>query len=164
MITKKLSIFGLAIFSLFILSPAQALETGTTAPDFELTDLQGEKVRLSDFKGNPIILKLATTWCGTCKQQTEELEDAGEYLAKNNVRVVEVFVQDSQEMVKEHLADINFVMPHTVLLDDGNKVLKAYNVFWIPRVLVIDENFKIRRDGSLLTSHQLRREISRLKE
>jgi hypothetical protein len=38
-----------------------AVETGSVAPDFNLKTTQGESVRLSDFKGRPIILKLATT-------------------------------------------------------------------------------------------------------
>jgi peroxiredoxin len=152
----------LIIFILFLSSiPSFAIEPGTTAPDFQLPNLEGKDVRLSEFKGKIIVLKLATTWCPTCRQQTEEIQAAGKFLADNNVEVVEVFVQDTSGMVKDYMKDKTFVMPHVELLDDG-QAYRAYNVYLIPRMILIDKNFQVCTDGSLMPAGQLEEKIGEI--
>ena len=131
--------FTLLLLFVFCLAPvvAVAIETGTQAPDFKLKSLQGEDVSLSDFKGRLVLLKLATTWCPTCKQLSAEIEKVGEFLKEQDVVVLEVFVQDSAEMVKKYLGDTEPPMTFRALLDDG-QVYDAYSVYLIPRLLVVD--------------------------
>lgn len=157
---KPVSILLALLFALLPLGTA-AMEVGEVAPDFELKALDGKEVRLSDYRGQAILLKLATTWCPTCKQQTQEIKDVEDFLAENDVAVVEVFLQDSEKMVRQFLAGEEFAMPFVALLDDGS-ALKSYNVYLIPRVLVIDREFKIRRDGSLISSRDLIKAIEAL--
>ena len=140
---------------------AFAIEVGETAPDFSLPNLSGEKVALASFKGQPILLKLATTWCPTCKQQSAELGRIKDYLQEKNVAVVEVFVQDSEKMVRDYVAGEGLERNHVVLLDDGTAA-KAYNVFVIPRVILIDQNFKVQRDGSLVSGRDLKEKLGQL--
>lgn len=161
---KKLPAPSLILSFLFVLllfGAAAAIETGAPAPDFELKTLEGQKVRLSDYKGRIILLKLATTWCPTCRQQSEEIKEAGKLLAEKNVVVVEVFLQDSEKMVREYLEGETHQMPFVALMDDGS-ALKAYNVYLIPRVLLIDGNFTVRRDGSLLSSKDLIKQLEKI--
>ena len=131
--------FTLLLLLVVCLAPvaAVAIETGIQAPDFKLKSLQGEDVSLSDFKGRLILLKLATTWCPTCKQLSAEIEKVGAFLKEQDVVVLEVFVQDSPEMVKKYLGDAEPPMTFRALLDDG-QVYDAYSVYLIPRLLVID--------------------------
>jgi len=146
---------------LFLAGPVLAVETGATAPDFKLKTVEGKKVRLSDYRGQVIVLKLATTWCPTCKEQTAEIKKAGEFLKENKVAVVEVFLQDSESMVRDFLAEENYPMPFVALLDDGS-ALEAYNVYLIPRLVLIDRDFIVRRDGSLMEAEDLLREVGKL--
>ncbi len=126
---------------------ALALETGEVAPQFELKSLDGEDVALADFKGRLVLLKLATTWCPTCKQLTAEIKKVGDFLAEKDVVVLEVFVQDSMTTVEKYLGDFNPPMTFHALLDDG-QAYKAYNVYLIPRLLVIDADQVVRFDSS----------------
>ena len=146
---------------LFFFSPVAAIEAGASAPDFELKTLEGNKVRLSDYKGQVILLKLATTWCPTCRQQTEEIKEAGKFLAGKKVVVVDVFLQDSEKMIREYLEGEDLQVPFVALLDDGS-AHKAYNVYLIPRVLLIDENFNVQRDGSLLSARDLIKQVQKI--
>lgn len=151
----------LALLSLFlVVGTAVAIEVGATAPDFKLPNLEGKQVSLSDYKGQIILLKLATTWCPTCKQQSQEIQSASSFLRDNNVAVIEVFLQDSEKMVREYLKGEKHEMPFAALLDDG-RALKAYNVYLIPRLVIIDQDFKVRRDGSLLSDRELIGEIEK---
>ena len=65
---KRVFIFSLFVILVSFSSTAFAIEAGTPAPDFKLQSITGEEVRLSDFEGQLVLLKLATTWCPTCQQ------------------------------------------------------------------------------------------------
>ena len=144
----KQAFIVLAFFA-FCLVPCAvfAIEAGMQAPDFKLQDVDGFEVSLSDFKGRLIVLKLTTTWCPTCKELSSEIEKAGAALKDQDVVVLEVFVQDSKAAVKEYLGGYNFPMTYHALLDDG-QAYKAYNVYLIPRLLVIDAEQVVRFDSS----------------
>ena len=147
--------FFFSVLVMFMPNVAFSLGVGDTPPDFTLTSLDGEQVSLSDFKGRVIILKLATTWCPTCKQQTETFLANDRFLAEHGVVVIDVFVQDSEKMVRKYLGDRKYRMTFVPLVDSG-QAYRAYNVYLIPRVLVIDREFKVLRDGGQLSSSQLR--------
>ncbi len=161
--SKKIrSLVLLALAALFLSAgSALALEVGDTPPDFTLPTLDGTKVTLSDYKGRIILLKLATTWCPTCKQQTETFLANDKLLQDKDVVVLEVFVQDSEKMVRDYLKDKTFNMTFAALMDDG-QVYRGYNVYLIPRVLLIDRDFKVLRDGGQLFGDDLRRLIGEM--
>lgn len=52
---------------------AETLNQGTPAPDFEMTDLKGNKVRLSDLKGQKVYLKYWASWCPICLGGLEDI-------------------------------------------------------------------------------------------
>ena len=140
------AVFLLALFCLAPLS-GFALEAGETAPDFKLQSLTGAEVSLSDYKGRLVLLKLATTWCPACKLLTAEIRKIGPFLKDQNVVVLEVFVQDSEEMVREYLGDHQSPMTYHALLDDG-QAYDAYSIYAIPRFLIVDKDQIVRFDSS----------------
>lgn len=142
-------LMGVMLLALFCLAPVKALavKTGEVAPDFKLQALVGEDVSLSDFKGRLVLLKLATTWCPTCRQLSTEIKKIDSFLKEQDAVVLEVFVQDSMSTIKKYLGDYEAPMTFHALLDDG-QVYEAYNVYLIPRFLVIDEDQVVRFDSS----------------
>lgn len=142
------------IIQLLLASVCWPVEVGSPPPDFQLTTLEGKSFRLSEHKGELIILKLATTWCPSCRQQGVELDEAAPLLKARNIRLVEVFLQDTEAMVRDYLAETSFESPFDAMLDDG-QVLKAYSIYLIPRVILIDSEFKVLRDGANLTAGQI---------
>jgi peroxiredoxin len=139
----------LLLVSLLLLLPALAgaVEVGKPAPGFTLKTLEEQSVSLADFKGKVVLLKLATTWCPSCSQLTAELAAIGEFLKEREVVLIEVFLQDTPEMVARYLAGKSFPMTHRVLLDDEMQVYKGYGIYTIPRFLVVDKEQKVRYDN-----------------
>lgn len=145
---------GLLWIGLIVVSPIQAVEPGTEPPDFKLSTLDGETVRLADFRGQTIILKLATTWCPSCKQQIKELTKLESFIIDNKITLIEVYVDEPEDTVREYLQNRKFSVPHTALLDDG-QVARSYRLYTIPRVLLIDRDFKVQRDRGVIMASDL---------
>ena len=148
--SKRVFFFSIFVIIVIFASPACAIEAGEPAPDFTLKSIAGAEVSLSEFKGRLVLLKLATTWCPTCKQLSGEISRAGDGLAASNVVFLDVFVRDSEAMVEEYLAGTEYPMTSHALLDDG-QVYEAYNVYLIPRLLLVDADQIVRFDSAVGT-------------
>lgn len=151
------------LMTLVIAPGAFALNVGDTAPDFTGTTLDGESVSLSGLKGQVVVLKLATTWCPTCKEQMQELGKAAEFLKANNIPVVEVFFQESAGTVKSYLKKYTINYDLKAMTDEG-EIFGAYNVYLIPRLLVIDKNGNVARDGGVMKADNMQILLEKLLE
>jgi peroxiredoxin len=156
------SILFLLVFSLIFATPTMALEIGAEPPGFELKNLSGDSVALTDFRGQAIILKLATTWCFDCQRQMQELAKVETFLTDNNIAVLEVFVAGEPESdVRAYLQGRKYNGPSVVLIDEG-EVARDYGVIGVPWVLLIDKKFRIQRIGSLMTATDLQGQLKTL--
>ena len=153
----------LLLVSLLFLLPALAgaVEVGAPAPGFTLQDLEGKRVSLTDFKGKVVLLKLATTWCPSCSQLSRELAVIGDFLKEKDVVLLEVFLQDTPEMITRYFAGKSFPMVHHILIDDDMQAYKGYNIYLIPRLLVVDREQRVRYDNgaaaTILPAAELRK-------
>ena len=57
-------------------APVVETVSANAAPDFTVYDLEGNPVKLSDFRGQPVILNVWASWCGPCKAEMPDLEEA----------------------------------------------------------------------------------------
>ncbi len=137
------------------------LQVGSEAPDFKISDLEGNKVSLSDYKGQIIILKLGTTWCPGCIGQSADLLKIGPILKDQGVVLVDVFIQETSRSVRKFLKGKDFVMPTVPLLDDG-QAHAAYQVYLIPRLLIIDQKFRVVHDGLRLNAKEVQEKVAAL--
>ncbi|MDT8441563.1 MAG: TlpA disulfide reductase family protein [Desulfuromonadales bacterium] len=158
---------ALLCIALLAILPGSALGLGIgeSAPDFQLPALDGQTVSLADYRGRVVLLKLATTWCPTCGQLSAEIAKAGEFLKEADAVFLDVFVQDTAEMVQRHLEGKTYAMTSHALLDDG-QAYKAYNVYLIPRLLFIDGRGKVRYDsaGQVPTAQQIKEIVAGIQQ
>jgi peroxiredoxin Q/BCP len=103
------------------------VEEGKAAPDFELTSDKGERVKLSDFRGKPVVLyfypKDDTPGC--TKQACGIRDEYGEFRKRGAV-VLGVSPDDEASHVK--FRD-KYQLPFTLLADPGHEVAEAYGVW-----------------------------------
>lgn len=116
--------------------PSPALpEEGHPAPDFVLKDLSGRDVRLSDFRGRPVIINFWATWCPPCREEMPRIQDFYRRFA-DRVVVLGIDVGESRDQVKRFVENGGFSW--TFLLDADAKVTERYAVFAIPTTFFLD--------------------------
>lgn len=120
-------------------------QIGFAAPDFTLKDLNGNTVKLSNFRGKPVYLNFWASWCPPCKAEIPEIQ---KFYQQNKDKVavlaVNITFNDKVSDVVNLLKTNNANFP--VLLDaNGNSpVADAYQVYGIPVSFFIDKNGIIR--------------------
>jgi peroxiredoxin len=117
-----------------------SLKVGDAAPDFELTALTGETVRLSQFKDQPVLLSIGASWCPDCRLEAPLLEEV--HKSHPELVVLLVDINEGQEVVQK-FAD-EFGITHPILLDRDGKVSELYEIYAIPTELFIDADGIIR--------------------
>ncbi len=147
---------------LLVLIPLGAFgfQKGDVVPDIEQESIDGEVFRLYDQKGEAFLLNLGATWCPGCRGQSIQIEGIYEFLEGKNIPVIEVFHQDTEEAVRESLKALNHQVKPLALLDEG-QVRKRYNVFMIPRLIILNRDFQVVYDGGPLMGPEI---IQRLEE
>jgi thiol-disulfide isomerase/thioredoxin len=64
------------------------LKPGNLAPDFEFSSFEGERLRLSDFRGRPVLVNFWATWCPPCRTEMPAIDEAVRRYAADDVVVL----------------------------------------------------------------------------
>jgi peroxiredoxin/outer membrane lipoprotein-sorting protein len=115
--------------------------TGASTADFTLKDVDGQQVRLSDFKGKTVVLTFWATWCPPCKEELPALQKILE--DRKDVAVLAVD-DENRGAVRDFLKEKQYSF--TVLLDHKRTLFKRFGVHFIPTVFVINGQGLIIRE------------------
>jgi len=114
---------------------------GDEAVDFIARDLNGLPVKLSSLKGKVIYVDLWATWCGPCMHEMPYFEKLKiQYKDNPDIAFVSLSLDDTVEVWKKSVESRKAEGQQWLI--DRNK-LQAYNIVGIPRILLIDKNFKM---------------------
>lgn len=111
--------------------------------DFTMKDLNGNDVRLADFKGKPLVINFWATWCAPCKVEIPAFVELTEKYRAQGLTIVGISVDDPIEDLKPFAEE--FEMNYPVLVGLGRQdVMDAYAAG-----LMLPETWFIRPDGSV---------------
>lgn len=110
------------------------------APDFEVKTLDGERVRLADLRGHPVLLNFWASWCGPCRRELPELAKIHTAFKGQGLRVFGV--NDEGKGVARGFAN-KAELPFDTLDDSNYKLHRMYRVHSIPSVFLIDGDGKV---------------------
>jgi len=111
---------------------------GEPAPDFQLENLDGQLISLSDLRGKPVLINFWATWCRFCRDEMAYLQQIHEEWSDKGLVVLAINFGESPSEAKGFLQTHNLSLP--VLLDTNEKVARKYNVPPIPTTFFIDKD------------------------
>jgi len=109
---------------------------GKPAPDFAGTDLDGKPVKLSDYRGHPLLLNFWASWCGPGRAEQPGITSALAHYAPQGLLVLGITVRDNLEAAK--IFRDEFKMPYRSLFDQAARLGYAYQVDAPPSSIFID--------------------------
>ncbi len=141
--------FGKFLDSRESLLKANLLKTrqNTAAANFRLTDLNGKKISLADYRGKVLILAFWTTWCEPCVGELERLKTAYKNYGDNpKIAFAIVSLDDRKEKVPVIVKERGYEFP---VFYAGENTENDYKVNGIPKLFIIDAqgNIRFQKDG-----------------
>ena len=121
------------------------LTVGKKAPEFECEVLDTEaKKKLSEFKGNVVVLDVWATWCGPCRAMIPHERELVEKMKSKPFKLVSLSADDKKETLTKFLEKEE--MPWTHLWNGSAKgnFLEQYQIRFYPTIYVLDAKGTIR--------------------
>jgi len=116
----------------------QSAQESSLAPDFTVYDAQGNAVKLSDFRGKPVVVNFWASWCGPCKSEMPDFQKAYETYGEDIVFMMVNMTDGSGETVESASAFIDkngYDFP--VYFDTASSAAITYGVSSIPATYFI---------------------------
>lgn len=115
------------------------INQGNIAPDFVLNSLDGKSFKLSDFRGQKVIVNMWATWCPPCRAEMPDMQKFYDKYKNENTTVIAINMTTSEKSVDripEFLDEFGITFP--VLLDKQNSIGEIYQVYALPTSYIID--------------------------
>ena len=133
-----------------------------TAPDFTVYTAGGEAIKLSDLRSKPVVLNFWASWCGPCKSEMPDFEDA---FAEQGSEIQFVMVnltdgdRETVQTASEFISGKGYTFP--VYFDTAYSAANAYQVRSIPATYFIDANGNlVAQFTGAMNAEQLQQGIS----
>ena len=113
-----------------------------TAPEMRLTDLAGNPVMLSDYRGKVVLVNNWATWCPPCKAEMPTLEQYYEDHREQDFVIVAIESGEPADEVADFVTQYGLTFP--VWLDANGLALDAFENWDLPSSYVVDKNGTIQ--------------------
>lgn len=137
---------GLLISLMAATSLASSGLAGKPAPDFALKSSTGQNLRLSEYRGDVVMINFWATWCGPCRQEMPLLDELYSRYERVGFSLLGVNIDDDPGRAMDMIAELGVSFP--VLFDAGKDVSKLYQVDAMPVTVIVD------REGTVRHVHQ----------
>lgn len=109
---------------------------GATAPDFAVTDITGQPIKLSDHRGKAVIINYWSIYCDYCRQEMPELVKA--YQAnRDKLNIIGIDINDEPAEVKDFINQLNITYP--IVIDNTGDMVYKYRVLGRPTSIFINK-------------------------
>mgnify|MGYP001581270773 CR=1 FL=1 len=115
---------------------------GDTAPDFQLTKMDGTPVSASDLRGQPAVIVFWTAWCPVCKEEAPRINALAAQYESKGVRVLGINIKDSIARTEGGIKE--FGIRYAVARDADANITRSYKVAGTPTIIFLDRKGVVR--------------------
>jgi len=119
---------------------SDAVVPGQPAPDFALKNSAGQNLRLSEWRGEVVVLAFWAGWCGRCSDHLLELARLQNQYGDRGVRVVAVNIDGDGQPGREAATRSGVLVLH----DRDQAVARQYDLADLPLTVLVDAHGKVR--------------------
>lgn len=150
MSSKRIVIWGVVavcLVGLYVMSRRSASKpkltaSDTLAPDFTVTDIDGRKLTLSDFRGKVVLLDFWATWCTPCRSEIPHFVEMQNKFGPQGFQVIGISMDDDVKPVREFYQQYKLNYP--VALGDDKLAERFGGILGLPVNFIIDREGRIR--------------------
>ena len=127
----------------------QPVVPGTPAPEFEIANLDGDIVRLSDYRGQVVMVNIWATWCAPCRYEMPSMERLYQKFSNEGLEILAVSIDSEFGSldylgrlggdIREFADSLGLTFP--LLHDPSGGIQQVYQTTGVP------ETFVVGRDG-----------------
>jgi len=139
-IRKLLTGFALAVLATSSLAASDL--SGLPAPDFALKSSTGENLRLSEYRGDVVMINFWATWCGPCRQEMPLLDQLYTRYERVGFSLLGINIDDDSERAMDMIKELGVSFP--VLFDARKEVSQLYGVDAMPVTVLVDREGTVR--------------------
>jgi peroxiredoxin len=137
-----------------------SVKLGEPAPNFQLRDLQGRLVALSDLRGKVVMVNFWATWCGPCRVEMPAMEVLYQTFSRKDFEILAVST-DAQGVAVTRPFQQENRLTFPILHDADYRVGLTYGARSLPMTFMVDRQGVVRhqifgaRDWGAAEAHQL---------
>ena len=115
---------------------------GQQAPDFALKSSNGDNLRLSEYRGDVVMINFWATWCGPCRQEMPLLDELYQRYERVGFNLLGVNIDDDSRRAMQMIEELGVNFP--VLFDARKEVSELYEVEAMPVTVLVDREGYVR--------------------
>lgn len=136
---------------LFLKEQIVRVKNGVKAPDFELENIEGDRVSLKDYKEKVLFINFWASWCGPCVYEMPAIARLHNiYKEVEDVEILLINLGEDRQSVDSFLKEGSYTIP--TLLDSSNSVGLSYGVRSIPTTVIVGKDGMIK--GTKVGAHE----------
>ena len=124
-------------------TPSRSQFINSPALDFQVTDLRGETLSLTQYRGQVVLLDFWATWCGPCIAEMPNVKATYAKYKNQKFEIIGISLDNSTAPLEAYIASEGITWRQ--YWDNGGKISNMYNVRAIPSTFLIDGAGVVRR-------------------
>ena len=143
LMTALVGIGGAAPPDILPVAGPNGVKLGEPAPNFQLRDLNGRLVTLSDLRGKVVLLNFWATWCGPCRVEMPAMEQLYHTFVRKDFEILAVSI-DAQGVAVTRPFQQEYHLTFPILHDPDYRVGLMYGARSIPMTFLVDRQGVVR--------------------
>jgi peroxiredoxin len=118
-----------------VIPSLQPMKDAAPTPDFSLTNAEGKKISLKDFRGKTLFLNFWATWCEPCREEMPAMEKLYQDYKNQNFIVLAINVKDRKQEALAFVKELKLTYP--IAFDPTAEVASLYGAWGLPTTYII---------------------------